>query len=252
MKIQYCSDLHLEFPKNKDFLRNNPIEPIGEVLILAGDIVPFAEMKKHMDFFKYLSDSFKYVFWVPGNHEYYFYELTKKSGTFTERLFENFYLLNNSVFEHKDIRFIFSTLWTQIGDTNNNIIKFSMSDFRVIKHKSWPLTIEAYNNLHADSLLFLQTELKKKTNKKTIVSTHHVPTFLNYPPQYKGDALNDAFAVELFDFIDKFGPDVWIYGHHHQSIPEFNIGKTILINNQLGYVEYEGVENYNSQAIIEL
>jgi len=36
MKIQYCSDLHLEFPTNAIFLKNHPIEPAGEILILAG------------------------------------------------------------------------------------------------------------------------------------------------------------------------------------------------------------------------
>ena len=33
MKIQYCSDLHLEFEENKKFLKQNPIKPVGDILI---------------------------------------------------------------------------------------------------------------------------------------------------------------------------------------------------------------------------
>lgn len=37
MTIQYCSDLHLEFSSNWKWIQNNPIEPIGEILLVAGD-----------------------------------------------------------------------------------------------------------------------------------------------------------------------------------------------------------------------
>ena len=38
MKIQYCSDLHLEFTLNRNYILQNPIKPVGDVLILGGDI----------------------------------------------------------------------------------------------------------------------------------------------------------------------------------------------------------------------
>jgi Icc-related predicted phosphoesterase len=50
MKIQFASDLHLEFPENKDFIRYNPLTVAGEILVLAGDIALLNSLDQHKDF----------------------------------------------------------------------------------------------------------------------------------------------------------------------------------------------------------
>ena len=50
MKLQYCSDLHLEFPENREFIKANPLQAKGDVLVLADDIMLFADMDKHNAF----------------------------------------------------------------------------------------------------------------------------------------------------------------------------------------------------------
>ena len=136
-----------------------------------------------------------------------------------------------------------------INPTHQWNIQQSMADFQVIKYHGKSFVPADYNEQHIKAREFLETELARKQSK-TIVVTHHVPTFLNYPVKYMGDALNEGFAVELFDLIESCGADYWIYGHHHQYIPEFSIGNTKLTTNQLGYVKYNEHEKFNANSIL--
>jgi len=252
MTIQYASDLHLEFPQNKEFMKANPLQPRGDVLLLAGDVVPFTLMDKHNDFFSYVADHFQTTYWLPGNHEYYHSDVSEKSGTLNENIRSNIHLVNNITIEKDNTRFIFSTLWSKINPDKQWYIEKNVSDFQLIRYKGYRFSIDRFNELHDYCLRFITLELHRNNTGKTIVIAHHVPTFLNYPQQYKRSELNEAFAVELFDLIETNGPDYWIYGHHHSNTPEFEIGETKMVTNQLGYVKYNEQQGFKTNAIIEI
>ena len=235
MRIQYCSDLHLEFQDNKKFLTDNPIDVAGEVLLLPGDIVPFSLIDRQKEFFDFISDHFEITYWLPGNHEYYHGDLKDRSGSFQEKIRSNIHLVNNTTVEYKKVRFIFSTLWSSISPGNQRQIQQGMSDFQAISFHGNPFTAFEYNELHINSLNFLSSEFER-VGSKTVVVTHHVPTFMHYPEMYKGSILNEAFASEQFELIRRCGAEYWIYGHHHGPVTGFTIGSTRLISNQLGYV----------------
>ncbi len=252
MVLQYCSDLHLEFRENKQFLNQHPLQPKGEILILAGDIVTFTEIEKRKDFFDYISDNFKLTYWLPGNHEYYYSDVSERSGTINEKIRENIFLVNNISFQHNDVKLIFSTLWSKISPANEWQIERSISDFQVIKFKDDFFSASNFNQLHSDSLDFIKKELAQKNTGKTVVITHHVPTFIDFPSQHKGSVLSEAFAVELFPLIESSQIDYWIYGHHHSNTQDFSIGNTVLVTNQLGYVRNEENQNFCLDKVLVL
>ena len=70
MRIQYASDLHLEYKRNWDYLLEHPIEVMGEVLVLAGDIGYLGDDKTYTShpFWDWASEHYRQVIVVPGNH----------------------------------------------------------------------------------------------------------------------------------------------------------------------------------------
>lgn len=251
MKLQYCSDLHLEFPENREFIKANPLLAKGDVLVLAGDIMLFVDMDKHGAFFDELSGKFETVYWIPGNHEYYHFDAAKKCGVLNEKIRSNVFLVNNIAVQRNNARLIFSTLWSKISPAYEWQIERGMSDFRVIKYNGSRFSASQFNQLHHESFDFIVGEINKSYEGKTIVVTHHVPTFLNYPEMYKGSVLTEGFAIELFDLIQDSTIDYWIFGHHHFNVPEFTIGKTKMLTNQLGYViQNENLEFKSDKFIL--
>lgn len=250
MTFQYCSDLHLEFPENKRFLLENPLPVKGDILLLAGDIVPFDLMDQHAWFFDFVSSHFEAAYWLPGNHEYYGSDAAERSGVLNERVRDNVFLVNNTSVQTGKINVIFSTLWSNIQPMNEWLIERGMSDFHEIRFQGGLFSAGIFNRFHREAMRFLQTEFSRPRTGKTIVVSHHVPTFLNYPPQYKTSILNEAFAVELFPLIENAPVDYWIYGHHHQPIPDFMIGNACICTNQLGYVRYGEHTKFDPARVI--
>ena len=252
MKLQYGSDLHLEFPENNDFLKRNPLLPVGDILLLAGDIVPFAVMDKHADFFSYISDTFKTTYWIPGNHEYYHSDISSRTGSFNEKIKDNLFLVNNVSVIQENVKLIFSTLWTSISPGKQFEIRQRLSDFHTIKYNGKDLTPDHYNLLHDQCRSFMNEEISKAGTEKKVIITHHVPTLINYPEKYRGDSLNEAFAVEMYNDVLRSDADFWIFGHHHNNTAYFQIGSTTLTTNQLGYVIYNDCPGFDTKKIITI
>ncbi len=253
IKIQYCSDLHLEFDDNRQYLINNPIEAKGEILILAGDVAYLQKRYFKDRFFDDISAKFERVYWIPGNHEYYnSADITARGLCFEQEIRNNVILLNNKVIHHKNVRMIFTTLWSHIHEKNAKLVTEWITDFKVIKYKNETLTPSGFNEIHAECLDFLLNELEKPFEGKTIVVTHHLPSKACVSQQFVNSPTNDAFCVDLSALINNSNIDYWIYGHSHDNISGIKVGRTEIVCNQLGYVKYNENEWYRNDACLTL
>ena len=251
MKIQYASDLHLEFAENWRFLRANPLQVTGDILVLAGDIGYLGDQNYQVHpFWDWTSENYQQVLVVPGNHEFYkYYNLsTMKDGTVSE-IRKNVHWYYNEVVNIGDVDFILSTLWSHVDDENAPFCERCVTDFRRIMYGEEVLTHKEFNREHEKCLNFIKDAVANSKARVKIVVTHHVPSYQLCAPEFEGSSLNGAFTVELEDFIKDSSIDYWIYGHSHRNINK-TIGKTQCLSNQLGYVFANEHHTFDAEAII--
>lgn len=253
MKIQYASDLHLEFEANSRYLCKNPIIPTGDVLLLAGDIGVLGEDYMKYPLWDWAAEHFRQTLVVPGNHEFYQSEdLASFHTGMIREIRPNVKLCYNSVVTIDDVDFFLTTLWAHIRTEDDFHIRRAMSDFHYIKYDGKRLEPGQFNKEHQKTLQFLDSALKSSVNSKHVVVSHHVPTELCMSPEFKGSAFNGAFVVELHDFIYDNQIDYWIYGHSHRNMPEVDINATKVICNQLGYIEDNEQKSFNPSICFDI
>jgi len=153
MKIGVCSDLHLEFGdlniKNEDNV---------DVLILSGDILverdldmydrrqeemgfARARSQRFHDFFNRVCFQFPHVIYVAGNHEHYHGDFKYTINELKRKLahHKNLHILDREVFDLGDVRFIGSTLWTDMNKEDPitlHAMKRMMNDFRCVENSN--------------------------------------------------------------------------------------------------------------------
>ena len=255
MKIQYASDLHLEFAENRNYINNVGLEPVGDVLVLAGDVSYLGDRNMiKQRFFDWCADHFRETFIVPGNHEFYHgYDIAQTMEDFEFDYRDNVTYLNNKSVVLDDVELFFTTLWTKISPLHMWEIQMGMNDFRHGRLEGAQLFAHDVDRLHQRCLEWLDSAVKASTAAHKVVVTHHCPTLRNAFNSYPGGALNSAFQVDLDAFIEASGVDYWIYGHtHFAGGSGTKIGETTLLCNQLGYVFQDEHMDFSGKACFEL
>lgn len=253
MKIQYASDLHLEFHENSRWLRDNPLVPIGDILVLAGDIGYLGDdMYSKHPFWNWCADNYEQTFIVPGNHELYnYFDINNLTEGWTEEIRANVSAVYNKVISLNDIDLILSTLWAKIHPIEAYNVEHGVTDFRRIRNGEMLLSWNRFNDEHERCVEFIKRSIEQSSARKRVVVTHHVPSFELIAEEFKGSLINGAFTSDLNLLIEAYPIDYWIYGHSHRNIDE-KIAGTKMLSNQLGYVFANEINTFKPDKFIEL
>jgi len=260
MKIAFASDLHLEAADVKLHNTEN-----ADLLILAGDILVasslFAKDEKHYlgdrefslkksdafhTFFQQVCEEFKNVIYILGNHESYYYDITETLSKIkrTFSYLKNLHVLEKETITFDDITFYCATFWTDFNKNDPNVIwgiRRKINDFTLINNGKFLFTPQDAYKEHQDSLSVLNDVLTDTSIKKLVVVTHHCPSSLCIPEEYKGQdyIATSGFVSNLESFImDNPKIRVWVSGHTHNVLDTL-LGKTRLLQNCRGYYPSE-------------
>jgi hypothetical protein len=193
---------------------------------------------------------------VMGNHEHYHGKFHKTLEVLRGIVPSNVTILEKEAVEFEGVVFMGATLWTNCnnGDSlTTYTLKAGMNDYRVIqnhyedKNLYFKLTPEYTFRDHIKAMRFFEEELKKHTDKRVVVITHHAPSFMSISEQYRnpGDHhMNGGYASDLSEFIlDHPQIKTWVHGHVH-SQHDYLIGDTRVVANPRGYHGHESCADH--------
>jgi predicted phosphodiesterase len=256
------SDLHLESVTDDlyETYREIASEKIADCIILCGDI---DNRTRSIYFIKYLVDLGYTVFYIPGNHEYEDSKFDHVDSYYEAIDLEGFYYLNNRVAEFENFRIIGSTLWASADTLSIDPLDgpvFSDSvDYFVRQKLEFMIDFTSIHGFNVDKMAekfkknyeFIIEQCSKPFNGKTIVATHHAPSFESCLARYRENITNHAFASELDFVIEMNDIDYWLHGHMHNS-SDYMIGDTRVICNPRGNPMTNLNWNFDKNKIISL
>jgi Icc-related predicted phosphoesterase len=229
VNFQLVSDIHLEweFP----YLRSDK----NTVLIIAGDLAEIRSLDKIKRFYDFYSDKFHSIIEVLGNHSFYHNDINciEEYRIFLS-VYPNVHLLDNDKINICGTDILGTTLWSDFENKNPISMWYCskmINDFNLIEIDS-----KRFRPEDALCLYYInQNWLIQNETENCIVVTHHAPSFLSVPEQYKtDDELNGAYYSNLDNFILNSKIKYWFHGHMHTSC-NYRIGGTKIVCNPKGY-----------------
>jgi len=242
MRINYFSDIHLEFGRCAIPDTN------ADIVIAAGDIGIYDQ---GIDWLKSID---KPVIYVAGNHEFYNYEYHNTLKMLREKCAgTNIHFLENNVFKFGGVRFLGCSLWTDLfveGPNTAEIFACGLNDFRKIRYADNMFTPRQYSDLYQHSKAWLEKELAKPFKGQTVVVTHHAPTLISWydsPNAFK----MIAYCNDLKSLFHEYDISVWFHGHTH-NIGNYRVAGSRVLSNTRGYVGHKPVAKFDLNKTVAI
>jgi predicted MPP superfamily phosphohydrolase len=233
LKIFSLSDLHLEFYEDHtefyDRIKNKLLD--ADVLILAGDIgYPLHEHGvEYSNLLVKFKKKYDTVILIAGNHEYYQTEdydrdlITETLKRIAEK--NNVIFLEKSSYVINNIKFIGTTLWSDIDDK----ISYMLHDFKKAFKNA-----DEYKLEFRKSYEWLKKELNRDDGYKKIIITHHLPSAKLCHPRFEGHVCSSAFYTDILEDLNLKNVKYWFAGHTHEK-STYLYQNTKIIVNPMGY-----------------
>lgn len=270
MRFQLLSDLHLE---RQPSFRASPA-PGVDTLVIAGDIGSYqaGSRLEGDDFglgqYSPKNGQWKTVIYVPGNHEYDqrdFVETHAHLRTLCADL--GITMLEREAIELDGVRILGTVLWSDFDalvpalgpePTQTAVLKlrekaYRAANFYLRKYSTLvdgqPMLAEQMRELGLECQRWLEAELDKPFDGRTLVITHFAPSLLSADPRYGVAPGTAGFCNSLDHLFPKV--DVWVHGHLH-SPGDYQAGRCRVVCNSLGYANKGEQERFDPMKVVEV
>ncbi|RKY28751.1 MAG: hypothetical protein DRP83_00225 [Planctomycetota bacterium] len=261
MKIQIASDLHLELRSKTKF----QIRDDAETLVLAGDV--HKKPKSLAKFFRrILKQNDIPIVYILGNHEYYGRVFPDALDEYREACADipQVKLLEKKMVEIKGVQFLGTTLWSDISNPLHALaVQAGITDFKYDHGESRPvvqvrgtydgMSPFVWTREYMECREWLVEALENRNPRKpTVVVTHHAPTRAVHPKKFLKSLTRAAYESELSGLMDRYKPELWVYGHDHGPRVDTQIYETRVVCNQMGYYFEKAKQTKYEPWIIEV
>jgi predicted phosphodiesterase len=216
MRVFAVSDVHIDYQENLDWLNGLSTQDyVDDVLILAGDLTDDLQLLAHS--FDQLSNKFKKVLYVPGNHELWVNRCKSRDSLEKYQRIKTLadeHGISQQPFIDHSISIIPLLGWYDysFGQPSKQLTD-AWTDFHAC---CWPNQMQA-----ADINQYFLEQNKPHLNltNQTVISFSHFVPRIDLMPSYIPQKFRYIYPVlgsnKIEQQIRQLKPDLHIYGHSH-------------------------------------